>query len=281
VRDRKRDRPGERRIALARESKLVRLGLLASIASWGASVGFGPKAGFWPRGQRTPQATPISFRGKRIFSDSLPHGARGGSLPSRNRRGARPDIYDYGLRNPWRFAFSRDGGMAIADVGEHHEEEIDFAPPGRTGAHNYGWRVFEGFHKTGTPRAHSKSERAASRGKAPGAISPAFAYKHPAICEEFHAPRPPRCGGCSITGGVFVRDPMLRGYGGRYVYGDYCTGHVYSLVLGGGPARFGAPALARTVPLISSFGEDAAGHVYVSSQSGAVYRLAPPALLRG
>jgi glucose/arabinose dehydrogenase len=225
--------------------------------------------------------------GKILRIDPRPSPARPYRIPPDNpfvrRPGARPEIYAYGLRNPWRFAFSRDGGMAIADVGEDWEEEIDFAPPRRTGGHNYGWRVFEGFHKTGIPRAYRKSERAASGGTAPGAISPAFAYKHLAICGpqwKSHAPRPPRCGPCSITGGVFVRDPMLRGYGGRYVYGDYCTGRVYSLVLGSGRARFGAPALARPVPLISSFGEDAAGHVYVSSQSGAVYRLAPPVGLR-
>ena len=87
-----------------------------------------------------------------------------------------------------------------------------------------------------------------------------------------------RDGGCSVTGGYVVRDPGLRSLYGRYLYGDYCAGQLRSFPAikqpGEGPAR-GDRALGLEVPLLSSFGEDAAGHVYAVSLDGPVYRLDP------
>ena len=168
--------------------------------------------------------------------------------PFVNRAGARPEIYDYGLRNPWRFSFDRENGdMAIADVGQDAVEEVDFRKQGAEAGINYGWRVFEGTQRF-------------APGSAPGAVGPVLEHSH-------------RAGWCSIIGGYVVRDPAVPSLKGRYVYGDNCKGDVYSARLAQGGAR-GDHSLGLHVPSISSFGEDSRGRVYVASLEGPVYRLA-------
>ncbi len=125
--------------------------------------------------------------------------------PFRNRPGARPEIYAYGLRNPYRFSFDRRrGGLTIGDVGQDEIEEIDFVP-GRSGGraprggYNFGWDTFEGRNRY-------------ESGTAPGHVPPVLQHTHGQ-------------GFCSITGGYVIRDRSLgRGWYGRYVYGDYCDG---------------------------------------------------------
>ena len=125
--------------------------------------------------------------------------------PFRNRSGARPEIYAYGLRNPYRFSFDRRrGSLTIGDVGQDEIEEIDFVP-GRSGGtpprggYNFGWDTFEGRNRY-------------ESGTAPGHVPPVLQHTH----EQ---------GFCSITGGYVIRDRSLgRGWTGRYVYGDYCDG---------------------------------------------------------
>jgi glucose/arabinose dehydrogenase len=190
--------------------------------------------------------------GKLLRIDPRASGGRAYTVPRDNpfagRRGARPEIYDYGLRNPWRFTFDR-GNLVIADVGQDHVEEIDFAPRGRTAGLNFGWRVWEGRSR------NFPGERA------PRAVFPVFTYSHSG-------------GRCSITGGVVVRDSRLRGYVGSYLYGDFCGGPVRSVRL-----RAGGACCDRSVGVqvggLSSFGEDARRRVYVTSLDGAVYRLDP------
>jgi len=220
-----------------------------------------------------------SLLGKILRIDPRPSASRPYRIPPDNpfvhRRGARPEVYAYGLRNPWRFAFDRTGAMAIADVGEGSLEEIDFAPRGEAAGRNYGWRVFEGFRKSGHPSGDGDEpkpeEVPALKQTAPGTVFPVFAYKKSKTPKRLKK-RGEAC--ITIIGGVFLQDPGLRGYDGRYIYGDYCTGRIHSILLGPRSARFNAPALRQTVPLLSSFGEDAAGHVYVCTVSGPVYRLA-------
>jgi len=177
------------------------------------------------------------------------------SVPADNpfvgRPGARPEVWAYGLRNPWRFSFDRTtGDLVIADVGQDAVEEVDFAPAGAAGL-NYGWNCFEGAAPfAGAPAGCT----------APEHVPPAFEYS--SASSETR---------CSITGGYVVRDASLA-IAGRYVYGDFCTGALRTVALGAGGAS-GDRALNLIVPAISSFGEDAAGRVYAVSLGGPVFRL--------
>jgi glucose/arabinose dehydrogenase len=180
-------------------------------------------------------------------------GGRAYTVPRDNpfvgRRGARHEIYAYGLRNPWRFSFDRaTGDMAIGDVGQNQVEEVDFARRGGARGVNYGWRVWEGRRREYPGES------------APGAVFPVLTYTHDG-------------GGCSVTGGYVVRDPRLRALAGEYVYGDYCLGRIRAVRLGPGSAR-GDHSLGLHVSQLSSFGEDAGGRVYATSLDGSVYRLA-------
>ena len=176
-------------------------------------------------------------------------GAQSYSVPADNpfvgTPGARPEVWAYGLRNPWRFSFDRaTGDMVIADVGQDAVEEVDFARAGSAGA-NYGWNCFEGALPF-------------SGCSAPGHVPPAFSYS--SANDQTR---------CSITGGYVVRDPALA-INGRYVYGDFCTGELRTVSL---PAGDDDRALNLTVPAIASFGEDSAGRVYAVSLAGPVLRL--------
>ena len=191
--------------------------------------------------------------GKMIRVDPRRTGRRGYRVPRDNpfvgRGGARPEIFAYGLRNPYRFSFDRRGGdLAIADVGQGAIEEVDLVPRGRPTGPNFGWSVFEGTRRM-------------KPGEAPGHVDPVLE-------------RPHEAGVCSITGGYVVRDRALPALAGRYVYGDFCSPELRS-------ARLGSPRAADDRPLglrveqVTGFGEDGLGRVYVVSLKGPVYRLVP------
>ena len=214
-------------------------------------IGFGDGGGGGdPHGPRGNGQNLGTLLGKILRIDPRPSGGRPYGIPASNpfarRQGARGEIWAYGLRNPWRFAFDpRTGALIIGDVGQNAVEEIDIVT--RPGA-NLGWRVFEG------------RSRYAAGESAPGAIAPAI--------ERFH-----RDGNCSITGGIVVRDRALA-LRGRYLFGDFCLGRIESALVRGGRAR----DVRRTrlkVPALASFGEDARGRAYAISLSGPVYRLVP------
>jgi glucose/arabinose dehydrogenase len=196
---------------------------------------------------------------KMIRIDPRPSGGRGYRIPRdnpfRGRGGARPEIYAYGLRNPYRFSFDRlRGHLTIADVGQDAVEEIDFVPNTRgrrrapRGGYNFGWNAFEGRSRFSDTRA-------------PGHVPPVVTHNQG---EGF----------CSIIGGYVLRDRSLgsRLYG-RYVYGDLCSPglRVAALRRGNAPSR----ALGARVDQLVSFGEDGRGRVYAVSLGGGVYRLAP------
>jgi len=163
------------------------------------------------------------------------------------KHGRKPEIWAYGLRNPWRFSFDRQSGvMLIGDVGQDKWEEIDYLAPGTGAGSNFGWSAFEA----------AKRFKPDPRGE--GSIKPILAYKHNPSC--------------SVTGGYVSRDPDVPSLFGRYVYGDYCTGLIRSFV----PTKLTAAGdrpLGLKVPALSSFGEDNAGHVYATSLLGPVYQL--------
>jgi glucose/arabinose dehydrogenase len=187
--------------------------------------------------------------GKILRIDPKASGGKPYTVPSDNpfvnRAGAKPEIYSYGLRNPWRFSFDRStGDLIIGDVGQDKVEEIDFVRKGKGRGANFGWRVFEG------------NDRYTPGESAPGAIKP--------VITEQHAD-----GNCSITGGIVVRDPGLNAWTGRYVFGDLCRGRLQTAKLPNGKVS----DTTLQVEQVSSFGEDARGRVYAVSLSGPVYRL--------
>ena len=187
--------------------------------------------------------------GKLLRIDPQPSGGRAYGIPARNPfqgGSSRPEIFAYGLRNPWRFSFDRrNGALTIADVGQDAQEEVDYARRRGRGA-NYGWSIFEGRNRirSGRVRRHHK---------------PALVRSHSR-------------GWCSITGGYIVRDRSLRGLYGRYVYGDLCRSGLRSVVLRKRGARRDR-AVGVSVRTLVSFGEDARGRVYAVSLNGPVYRL--------
>lgn len=196
-----------------------------------------------------------SLLGKILRIDPRASGGRAYSVPRDNpfagRAGARGEVYAYGLRNPWRFSFDRkSGALAIADVGQNDVEEVDFVARGKGAGANFGWRPFEG--------TRTNFEE------------PAAGHVRPVI-EKGHDD-----GWCSITGGFVVRDRALGRLFGRYVYGDFCKGQIRSARLTPGGAK-GDSAVGglKTIPSLSSFGQDARGRIYAVSLEGPVYRLAP------
>jgi glucose/arabinose dehydrogenase len=191
--------------------------------------------------------------GKILRIDPLPQGGKPYGIPKDNpfvdQSGARPEIFEYGLRNPWRFSFDPDNGaLVIGDVGQDEFEEVDYLPRGQQAGANLGWSAFEG------PARFNEDQQA------PGAVSPIFSYG--------------REGGCSITGGYVVRDPALRSLYGRYIYGDFCLGELHSFIPSARSAKDDR-ALDQSVPGLSSFGVDSAGHLYATSLEGPVYRIDP------
>jgi glucose/arabinose dehydrogenase len=190
--------------------------------------------------------------------------------------GARPEIWSFGLRNPWRFSFDDatrggTGALVIGDVGQNAWEEVDYEPRGR-GGRNYGWRNREGAHDNVT------------------SLPPAFTPLTDPIHEY------DRTMGGSITGGFVYRGLALGpSFRGRYFFADFVQSRVWSLALtidAGGEARAsdvrehtaelgGAAELAN----VASFGVDMEGELYIVSYGrGVILKieslLSPPTNLR-
>jgi glucose/arabinose dehydrogenase len=201
-----------------------------------------------------------SLLGKLLRVDPRPSGSRPYSVPADNPfvgRPGRDEIYSYGLRNPFRFSFdtttANQPRIAIADVGQNRFEELDYTTVAAASGANFGWDALEGF-----------APYTEENGRTPdpgGTTKPILAYSHS------------RDGGsCSIIGGYVVHDPHLPSLRGRYVYSDYCSGQLHSLV----PHLHGAGGDRRLGPTVASptsFGEDDRGRIYICSQDGPVYRL--------
>jgi glucose/arabinose dehydrogenase len=188
--------------------------------------------------------------GKILRIDPRPVGRAAYGIPSDNpfvgRRGARGEIWAYGLRNPWRFSLAGDGTLFLADVGQNQVEEVDVVPVAQQSGANYGWSVFEG------------DQRFKDRAISGNVVRPALTYRHTGQR-------------CSITGGVRYDGPVVA-LRGRYLYGDACSGEVWSAR--GSGSELGPPEeLPFQVPALSSFGADAAGEVYLTSLAGEVFRI--------
>jgi glucose/arabinose dehydrogenase len=166
---------------------------------------------------------------------------------------ARREIWAYGLRNPWRFAFDRaTGDFYVGDVGQGAWEEVDRFATGTGAGSNLGWRGMEGRHCTGLSTAIACND--------PSLQLPIVEYDHGA-------------GRCSITGGTVYRGTAVPALASRYVYADYCTGSMWSAA----PDRDGTWRVRDLIAYgspISTFGEDEAGELYFADYSrGQVRRL--------
>ena len=154
-----------------------------------------------------------------------------------------------GLRNAWRFSFDRtNGDLYIGDVGQGSIEEIDWIPAKSPGVENYGWDVYEG------------RSRFENKPLGPGKlVMPVAQYSH--------------SDGCSVTGG-YVYQGSNAALRGRYIYGDYCSGTIWSFKISGGKAT-GLRREPFKIENVSSFGQDTAGELYGVSHGGTIYRLTP------
>lgn len=178
--------------------------------------------------------------------------------PFINKAGARPEIYAYGLRNPWKISFDRKNGrLFCGDVGQNEFEEIDIIEKGK----NYGWRIMEGLHCFNPPEGCNKT----------GLTPPIHEYPHDV--------------GKCVIGGFVYRGTAAPSLTGKYIFADW-TGKLFYLAETNGVWRRGALQVktpANFSPDINAFGEDANGEIYVLTQqntgpagkSGIIYKITP------
>jgi glucose/arabinose dehydrogenase len=166
--------------------------------------------------------------------------------------GATWQIVGYGLRNPWRFSFDRlTGDLWIGDVGAARFEEIDHRPLAQLGVvANYGWSRLEG-------RSSYNPKIALGPGRP---VAPSWVYTHD-------------YGNCGVIGGYVYRGKRLPAARGRYVFGDLCTGSIWTLKVGKGGRLSGLASAGARIPNLSSFGEDGNGELYALSLNGVLYAL--------
>jgi glucose/arabinose dehydrogenase len=186
------------------------------------------------------------------------NGATGYTIPADNPANSdtsfAPEVWSYGLRNPWRFSFDRtNGDLYIGDVGENKYEEVDVSPTAvqRGRGVNFGWNIMEGMHCY-------PADPCTTAG-----VLPVVEYQHLG-------------GACSITGGYVYRGSAMPVLGGYYFYADFCDGSVSSIRY---PSSTSNPLdwslLISPGGQISSFGQDARGELYVVQLSGSIYRIVP------
>jgi glucose/arabinose dehydrogenase len=195
--------------------------------------------------------------GKVIRIDPRQHGTEPYRVPSTNPyvgvSGRRPEIFAYGLRNPFRFSF--DGNrMAIADVGQSSWEEVDMLPLADVRGANFGWPKYEGdsLYPNNPPGPDPPDPP----------TFPLFTYPHTGSR-------------CAIIGGYVIRDAALPSLLGRYIYGDHCSGEVRSFIpnVRTQEAVDDSPVGTLSAPELTSFGQGNAGQIYYALQTGQVYRL--------
>jgi glucose/arabinose dehydrogenase len=169
--------------------------------------------------------------------------------PFAGAAGLRGEIWAYGLRNPWRFAFDRSAGMLyIADVGQNAREEIN-AVAASAKQVNYGWNIMEG-----------RSCYNATTCAMTGLTLPILDYGH-------------ANGECSVIGGFVYRGSAMPALRGSYFYSDLCAGFLRSLRYSGSTVSDEGEWEVGNVGQVLSFGEDANGELYVLSGNGNAYKL--------
>jgi glucose/arabinose dehydrogenase len=194
-----------------------------------------------------------SLLGKILRLDPETGSACGTDNPFANGTAGAPEVWSFGLRNPWRFSFDRSTGVLyIGDVGQDQREEVDaVVGPNAGQGVNFGWNIMEGFACFNPPSGCNSS----------GLTPPILDYSHDA-------------GACSVTGGYVYRGTLNPAVNGSYFYADYCAGFVRSFQLqGGGPSSQNTWPLLSPGGQITSFGEDARGELYILTQTGGLSRI--------
>ena len=234
----------------------------------GGGIGFGPDGYLYigmgdGGGSGDPQNRAqnlSSLLGKMLRIDvNGTSGSRNYRIPASNPwvgKAGFDEIWEYGLRNPWRWSFDRGtGALWIGDVGQDNWEEIDRATKTSSGAGrglNWGWDTLEGFH------CYPSSVSSCSTS---GKTQPLLEYPHSGSR-------------CAVTGGYVYRGSRIPALVGGYVFGDYCSGEIWVV-----PANAASPAtptlLLNTGLLISSFGESTTNELLVTDLAGRMYRIDP------
>ncbi|MEP6986243.1 MAG: PQQ-dependent sugar dehydrogenase [Chloroflexota bacterium] len=163
---------------------------------------------------------------------------------------AKPEIWAYGLRNPFRFSFDKQtGDLYIGDVGQWDYEEVDFQPAGSKGGQDYGWSAYQGMHP------HIKQPLPVDESSL---TLPVLEYAHTE--------------GCAIIGGYIYRGTALPSMNGIYLYGDYCNGRIWAAThtVDG---KWQSYLWMQTDHVITSFGQDEAGELYLVDYKGGIYKL--------
>jgi glucose/arabinose dehydrogenase len=176
------------------------------------------------------------------------------------------EIWDFGLRNPWRFSFDAcTKDLYIGDVGQGLWEEIDVEPAGQ-GKNNYGWRLTEGNHDFNAQK-YSKTGIVAAKVE--------YAHKKPADV-------PGTNGRCSIAGGYVYRGSAIPGLRGTYLFGDYCSNEIWTMTTtapytsnlqDGTASTLRIPSMNAGQSVLTSFGQDNLGEIYVLAVDGNVFRV--------
>lgn len=170
--------------------------------------------------------------------------------PFVGQSGVRPEIWAYGLRNPWRFSFdSNSGDLFIADVGQNAFEEVNLQPASSGGGENYGWKIMEA-DACFEPRQGCDTT---------GLVTPIIAYPH---AGEW---------GRSISGGYVYRGPDVPALDGAYVFGDYVSGRIWKATA---ETDWAPELLLDSGFSVSTFGVGSDGALYLADhRSGSIYRL--------
>ena len=207
----------------------------------------------------------------RIDVNKVPYGIPK-SNPYYGQKNKRGEIWAWGFRNVWRFSFDRKiGDIYYGDVGQNKWEEINYEPYNSKGGNNYGWRIMEAS-KCYNPEKNCDEK---------GLTLPIHEYPNDAnYMVVLGGGSQTNSDGCSVTGGYVYRGSKIKGLNGYYIFGDYCSGNIWTFKVINDKAT---SLTNRTKEInlgngefttyISSFGEDADGELYIVEYNGGIYKI--------